>query len=1539
MPSKTVRARGLARSPREVLTSACLETLEQRINFGDGWNVGPAVPTPSPDANSCPPPVVDGSGSGTGNEGGGKNGGGDKSESGPGGGNQQHATATSSVAANSTQAPILASSGVPVVNAVDLQSDAFGKTWTQGRTWIGTNDASLNGNGWANTSLPYLLLTRNQFTSNHGAIVDLIQAGGSSESWSTTDTGTTFTPRGSNRNQLRYIPATTVAGVKLPGMFEITDTSGATTRFNDLPRRDNGDGDTLTDGSGNKYRQLTSQRGYPLFTTNWWTDPSTGATSSTATNKYSIGSFVSWTSASGQSTAKAAYDSTTGLLSDIVRTDGSGAYERFHHTYNTWTNSVTSASVTLISEVFLQKGSSDSGPWTTIRSAAYDYYTGAGSDSLDGRLGDLKLVTIKDYLRTPSTPAVIDQSYYRYYKFHTYSYYNVYSGSDKMTASNDSLSGGTGGTDDQDGVDTAFAATGSDNAVMSGLKTVVTGANFARLAANYSSYASVPDVDTSLTTDANGDGNPKNDDLRSYANNYFRYERYSTSTTEATDVSMSRYRVIYETAASQGCSLCSGGFGEFKYTYTASAANKSDPYDFVPGIAANTWVMKLTEYLPDATNADTNGDGYIDSNQWNDNDTEVFYTNEVGQVMLSNLTDKHNGPTNTPTYYHYDSADRLDFIAHSSAIRTFYEGRNDLVDFSNSSSPYILHNQGLIEHFLTPESTSDSGFVAATSSTPGDLVGFQKSYSVRHGLLGSDVTVSSQKYLVHTYNGIDVHPIATTTSYFDVNNDGVDDAQTTTQTYLQWQGNIPTSIQTSVPAVSTSRNGSGSSSSSTTVFDTMGRPIWMKDEDGFITYTQYDSGTGAVIKQITDVNTSGSGFTGLPSGWTTPSGGGLHLTTTMQVDGLGREIKRTDPKGNITYTVYIDSNHESRTYRGWTGTTTTGPIEINRQYWPASGASAGQRVAYYETLTSSATPFTTSGVPNGNETLDTSNIQTLDRTLTNDAGQRIEGDHYFSLAGLTYSLANATLGTASNDSSTGNYHRTNTDYDSRNRVKRIVSPTGTITRNLYDTRGNVLSTWVGTDDSPTSGYWSPTNTAGTNLTKVSENEYDYGVPGGDGNLTSTTAIPGGSAAPRATQMFYDWRDRLTISKEGAQTTESADTQRTVTAYTYDNQNRVTSVSKYDGDNTLMTPPFTATISNPGFESPYFSSSTYSYVHPTDWSANEAYVYNGMEDSVFPVTPTQGSQVAALSTSVTEEGNYSTQTIPYPTGYEYHPYLAQSFGVGSSAVTAVVSFDAANFATYDTNFVDVLVDGNVVAVIAPHDGPTMTHYVSSAISLAAGSHILAFASQGYNCDTFLDNVQILPSQMPPLNSSTGAPDLPSASLLRAKTTYSYDELGRQYRQSTFSVDPSSGTVSTNALKSDTFYDNRGNVIKTSAPGGLVTKNAYDGAGRVTSTYQADGGGDSGWSDAGNVTGDAVLEQNDYVYDADGNVIMQTNRQRFDDDTHTGALGGPQSGGSTPKARVSYVDSYYDAADRMTDSVNLGTAGGLLLGNNSFETPTV
>jgi hypothetical protein len=173
-----------------------------------------------------------------------------------------------------------------------------------------------------------------------------------------------------------------------------------------------------------------------------------------------------------------------------------------------------------------------------------------------------------------------------------------------------------------------------------------------------------------------------------------------------------------------------------------------------------------------------------------------------------------------------------------------------------------------------------------------------------------------------------------------------------------------------------------------------------------------------------------------------------------------------------------------------------------------------------------------------------------------------------------------------------------------------------------------------------------------------------------------------------------------------------------------------------------------------------------------------------------------------------------------------------------------------------------------------------------------------------------------------------------SALRAYSTQSFDDQGRVYLAQTYSVDPTSGTVGA-SLATNFFFDHRGNMVEEVDPGGLATKHAFDGAGRDVTDSTTDGGVINGaaqtWANALTTTNDVVLEQTLSTYDADSNVILSINRQRFDNDptassqSGTGDLQGPT--GAYRLSRDYYTASYYDPALRLTDSVNVGTNGGV------------
>src|SRR5689334_8549915 len=106
-------------------------------------------------------------------------------------------------------------------------------------------------------------------------------------------------------------------------------------------------------------------------------------------------------------------------------------------------------------------------------------------------------------------------------------------------------------------------------------------------------------------------------------------------------------------------------------------------------------------------------------------------------------------------------------------------------------------------------------------------------------------------YIKNTAGGIDFFNLAAQTQYRNDNGTG---GETTSfaYTYLSGTNQIASAV-TTLPAVTTTENGSNSANTATVVSDAFGRPVWSKDEAGFINYVAYDNLTGSVVKAITDV--------------------------------------------------------------------------------------------------------------------------------------------------------------------------------------------------------------------------------------------------------------------------------------------------------------------------------------------------------------------------------------------------------------------------------------------------------------------------------------------------------------------------------------------------------------------------------------------------------------------------------------------------------------------------------------------------------------
>jgi YD repeat-containing protein len=160
------------------------------------------------------------------------------------------------------------------------------------------------------------------------------------------------------------------------------------------------------------------------------------------------------------------------------------------------------------------------------------------------------------------------------------------------------------------------------------------------------------------------------------------------------------------------------------------------------------------------------------------------------------------------------------------------------------------------------------------------------------------------------------------------------------------------------------------------------------------------------------------------------------------------------------------------------------------------------------------------------------------------------------------------------------------------------------------------------------------------------------------------------------------------------------------------------------------------------------------------------------------------------------------------------------------------------------------------------------------------------------------------------------------------TMSYDTLGRTWKTEVYAVNASG--VASLPQTSLTWFTRTGQVAR-SAPAGSdqFTASVFDDVGRTIKTYAAyfpasssSSSSSSSTYDPADVSEAVVMEQQEMTWDAAGNMIATTVRQRLDSvsDTTLGEL-------TTATSRTSYVASYPDPLGRTIATAAYGTNGSL------------
>lgn len=587
-------------------------------------------------------------------------------------------------------------------------------------------------------------------------------------------------------------------------------------------------------------------------------------------------------------------------------------------------------------------------------------------------------------------------------------------------------------------------------------------------------------------------------EVANFADNYFEYD--------------SQRRVTVERV-----------YGGRETTSLAYVANPTDPGTE----EVNVWATKTTEVRPDG------------------NEVRV-YTNKAGQVLVKILEETATGNT-WSEYWEYDEGFRLLLQASPSAVESVTEpsgGSTDLI-------VVLRENEGLLEVWE---------YYADSDPETGAVEGRLYRRGVQKGSEGAVETNLKLQYTTQTVGGTSINPVAAKLVY-PVLGAPDEEASKTAYGYTWYLDGLgmPTfqilQQTTTLPEVSEAQNGTGESYVEKTVYDVFGQPVWLMNGRGVITYKAYEEATGALRQVIQDVDTTR--MTGVPLGWETLPGFGLHLVTDYISDSLGRVVQErgpwhevqidlrdtsATPVRRVQYTVYNDVAHEVRRAQGYmTGQGVTPDLQV---VGGVSLTRLGANGQVTDEIVSSRTCGC--GPLSNSEALPQEKWSRWAHFMYDAWGRSVGIRVYHSIP----ASGEGEMGT--------NYLETSVSYDIMGRINRTVDATQTIDRRVFDVRGLVVEDWVGTNDAgATESDPAGGGAGGNNMRQTTANQYDNGLDGGDGNLTELTVkVDADASHDRISTFGYDYRNRQTAATAGDGAVVF------ISALTYDNLDKPLQTTRY-----------------------------------------------------------------------------------------------------------------------------------------------------------------------------------------------------------------------------------------------------------------------------------------------------------------------------------------------------------------------------------------
>jgi hypothetical protein len=484
----------------------------------------------------------------------------------------------------------------------------------------------------------------------------------------------------------------------------------------------------------------------------------------------------------------------------------------------------------------------------------------------------------------------------------------------------------------------------------------------------------------------------------------------------------------------------------------------------------NSWQLKSTARMPDGS-------------------TKTVFANHTGQDML--VDHKKEGVGQWIYYSRYNDDGRIELRARPSAINMAADPIYDPGD--PDLDVQLKQDEGLIER---------TTYYGSMATAPG----YPEYQQVQKGETGSKlngrlIDLSKLEYEKRTVGGIDFFVVNKRTVYQSDAAGGSDEVVTDYENVF-YSGKVQLQqVTEELPDVPDTQNGGTWLEGNTRVqkfSEELGQLTETIDARGTVTEYEYAEATGTLSRMIQDQ-------------------ADLDLVTDYEVDGMGRPTKTLGPEHKVDnvlirtveWTVYLDDVHEVRRASGYY-------LVGDEEYWLVNPVTiiksnpGGQVTDEIQAVRGSGVE--SSGELIGGDSFPQSSWTRWTRHNYGDNGRLESTDVYHLIPDDGPGLAGT------------NYNRTEFGYDSMGRQNTVTSPTGTITKTVYDPRGLVLSVSVGTDE--------------PSMRVVTENTYDadaYGTDADslDGLLTKVTSYVN-DLDTRVVEYRYDWRDRQieTITTDG-----------------------------------------------------------------------------------------------------------------------------------------------------------------------------------------------------------------------------------------------------------------------------------------------------------------------------------------------------------------------------------------------------------------------